>query len=313
MVIPPVVLLVGVKTLGDIEFLSIKESQGKLRTVDGPIVTTTGVGATITANVGKDMYLAKAQAEVSLDTGTSSEEGPVVLQLRFNGVVVDTKRVMPTIQASEGGDSSYLIDFDVGIGRKVATGQIIDINVLTNNTNESIITSSLEVFEENTGVSPQITAVASAGGDVGFLAVKEFEGKLFHELSATFSTTGVKISRIVPLGKTFYIYKAKILPETGITIRTSTGTNTDECKCDVNFDGTPIDRITHDAQSTLAAGLSDAESVNLGGGLHTETGTVGLSLVGDGIKTVELDVTAVTGNYKVLLEGWEEDTGSSPA
>lgn len=305
--------------VGDIGFLAVKDFQNKLRIVDGPTVSATGVGATITANVGKDMYLAKAQAEVSLDTGVATEAGPVVLELRFNGIVVDTKRVVPTMQASEGGDSSYLVNFDVGIGKMVATGQVIDINVLTNNASNSEITSSLEVWEEDTGESPApegggSTISGLAAGDVGFLALKAFGNKLFHELSATFSTTGVKISRIVPDGKTFYLYKAKVLPESGIILKESgpAGALNDECKADVNYDSTPIDRIMHDSRSVLAAGISDTESANLGGGLHTETGTVGLSMVGDGIKTVEINVTAVVGNYKVLLEGWEEDTGTSP-
>ncbi len=154
--------------VGDIGFLAVKDFENKLRTNDGVIVTTIGVGATLTANVGKDMYLAKAQAEVSFTTSVTVNNGPVVLELRFNGIVIDTKRVNPILQVGEGTDSTYLVDFEVGIGKMVAAGQVIDINVLTNTGNQSTITSSLEVWEEDTGDSPGGTGGGSGGGSLRF-------------------------------------------------------------------------------------------------------------------------------------------------
>lgn len=149
------------------------------------------------------------------------------------------------------------------------------------------------------------------GGDISFMAGKEFDGKLFHEVSAEFSTTGVKISRIVPSGDTFYLAKAKLYPK-DVAIRTSVGTATNECKCEVKFNGTVIDVMNHDLQSTLLVGGDDIETTQFGGGNMTETATIGLSMVGDGVDVVEINVTAVTGTYRVLLLGWEELTATDP-
>ena len=49
------------KKLSDIEFLSIKEFGGKLVENDNTVDNATGDLATLTANSGKDMYLASAK------------------------------------------------------------------------------------------------------------------------------------------------------------------------------------------------------------------------------------------------------------
>lgn len=298
--------------VGDIGFLAVKQFDNKLRTVEGTL-TGTGTLVTITANPSRDMYIAGASLTwiKNIGSGTSNVE----VELRINGIAVETYVARATA-ADPGGFHPYHFNQR---GLMVAAGDTISLEVIALGTS-SQIEGNLLVWEEDTGESPApdgggTTISGLAAGDVGFLALKDFGNKLFHELSATFSTTGVKISHIVPDGKTFYLYKAKVLPETGIIVRTGggVGTDNDECKADVNYDSIPIDRIMHDSFSRLQGTIgSDQSGANLGGGLHTETGTVGLKLVGDGVKTVEIDVTAVSGNYKVLLEGWEEDTGTSP-
>jgi hypothetical protein len=298
--------------VGDIGYLALKQFENKLRTVEGTLGGA-GILATITANPSKDMYLAGASLTwiKNIGSGTSN----VQVELRVNGIVEETYVARATA-ANPGGFHPYHFNMR---GLMVAAGQVIELVVTLLGTS-SQIEGNIEVWEEDTGESPSdITGGGSvsglAAGDVGFLALKSFGDKLFHELSATFTTTGVKITHIVPNGKTFYLYKAKILPLDGIILRISggAGTSNDQCKADVNYDSTPIDRIVHDSQSTIGASLgNDSTNANLGGGLHTETGTVGLKLIGDGIKTVEIDVTVVNGSYKVLLEGWEEDTGTSP-
>ena len=76
--------VVVAKTLSDIEFLAKKEFDGKLRTAEGN-VTAAGDIATLTANSGKDMYLATAKVIfISEDTSSAAAIGDeVVLEVNL--------------------------------------------------------------------------------------------------------------------------------------------------------------------------------------------------------------------------------------
>jgi len=56
----PTIRITGASTLSDIMFISVKEFGSKLRTTEGTL-SATGYLCTLTANTGKDMYLAKAK------------------------------------------------------------------------------------------------------------------------------------------------------------------------------------------------------------------------------------------------------------
>ena len=132
---------------GDISYLAGKEFLNVIRKSQGTLSNATGVIVTLTANVGKDMYLGIASISAE-HTGI----GTVVAfeaDLRINSVVVESLRFrVPTIT-----DTNASIDTKFKItGLKVTTGQVIDINIVSQT--QAIIDCSLECFETDTGVSP---------------------------------------------------------------------------------------------------------------------------------------------------------------
>ena len=136
--------------LSDIEYLSIKDFDGKLRQNDGT-QSATGDVATLTANSGKDMYLASAHFNVISNTVNMVITATVVLKI--NGVIVDTWKtsgVSPvTLQARFG-------EYIFPVGFKVTTGQIIKIECTANGGNDADIIGEIQCFEEATGASPAI-------------------------------------------------------------------------------------------------------------------------------------------------------------
>jgi hypothetical protein len=141
------------KKLSDIEFLAIKEFGGKVRSNEGTATTATDL-ATLTANTGKDMYLATAKCSVR---GTGSSISLAIVELLINGVVVETFHYRS--QWSVGGSvAKNTIDAQSyefkNIGRKVAAGQIIKLRTLGMQTASA--EGYIECFEEDTGASPAI-------------------------------------------------------------------------------------------------------------------------------------------------------------
>lgn len=147
----------GKRKLSDIEFMSIKEFGGKLRYVQGQVTTTTTL-CTITANTGKDMYLAKAHVTLAMSS-TGATASNVQAKLYLNGTLVEQTRASFTTYNSRydgagGGNSALEYDFK-NVGRKVSAGQIIKIEA-TCPTN-TVVSGTLVCFEETTGSSPKIT------------------------------------------------------------------------------------------------------------------------------------------------------------
>jgi len=145
--------------------------------------------------------------------------------------------------------------------------------------------------------------------DVEFLAIKEFDGKLFTETSSEFTTIGTKITRIVPNLKTFFLHKSKLIIAGG---GDQAYTGEIIIKCQVKFDGVIIDNFSFGGFQEQVGGEGTGWGMS---GVMPETTVMGKSMVGDGIKTVTIEVVEITGvnvSGFLTLSGWEEDTGTSP-
>jgi len=131
-------------------FIAKKEFDGKLVKNDGTL-STTGDLASLQATAGKDMYLAKAKVNVE---GVSASNSGCTVVLKINGVIVETYKVHWTqISASQAlNNESSNYEF-VNIGQKVATGEIIKLEV-TAESGVLDINGSIVCFEEPTGGDP---------------------------------------------------------------------------------------------------------------------------------------------------------------
>ena len=72
---------------GDLAFIAKKEFEGKVRTDEGTL-TAAGDLCTLTANTGKDMYLARAK----LSFRTAGGDFTMQADLKLNGVVIESCR-----------------------------------------------------------------------------------------------------------------------------------------------------------------------------------------------------------------------------
>jgi len=161
-------------------------------------------------------------------------------------------------------------------------------------------------------VFPFITFTGIKGGrtrlsDFEFLSIKEYGGKLIHELSAEFTGNADQVTYTVPSGKTFYHLKSKLYPVTDVFVLTGGDRRTD---AELTFDGTVKDIITysHSAIRDTSTNRSYASTDNIG---QFETNIVE-SMAGDGVKQIKLTSTNTTGTYRVSLMGIIETTGTSP-
>ncbi len=140
----------GGKKLSDIEFLSIKEFDGKLRSIEG-FISATGDLATLTANTGKDMYLGRAKVTVWLND-ISQTAVDQTCELKINGTVVET--------FTTGLNTSLLsrtYEFK-NVGHKVAAAEIIKLQVTTSDA-QIDWEGFIECFEETTGETPQVASI----------------------------------------------------------------------------------------------------------------------------------------------------------
>ena len=144
--------LSGRKTLSDIEFLMKKEFDSKLRTAEGTL-SVTGDLATLTANSGKDMYLAKAKVSARSETTNTSNDVAIV-ELKVNGAVKATWVCQLNVTSSGAGTTNPSYEFVVS-GLKVAATEIIKLEVISLNANVEV-SGELVVVEETTGESPVI-------------------------------------------------------------------------------------------------------------------------------------------------------------
>jgi len=144
----------GKRKVSDIEFLSIKEKEGKLKKNEGSLVSA-GDLATLTASAGKDMYLARAKCNIHLD-GTNTVAIGDEIVLKINGVIVETYKTTHGMATAADG-SGQIYEFK-NIGHKVLASEIIKLEVITLDT-QSEAEGFIECFEETTGESPQIPSI----------------------------------------------------------------------------------------------------------------------------------------------------------
>ncbi len=164
-------------------------------------------------------------------------------------------------------------------------------------------------------VFPFITFTGIKGGrtrlsDFEFLSIKEFGGKLIHELSAEFTTDADQVTYTVPSGKTFYHLKSKLYPVTDVFKTSAPNGGTRRTDVELTFDGTVKDVLTYYQRTAHSTGG------NGGAGSATSIGEFETNLVesmaGDGVKEIKLTSTGTAGSYRVSLMGIIETTGSSP-
>jgi len=145
---------IGDTDMGDIEYLAIKEFDGKLRSNEGTL-SATGDLATLTANTGKDMYLASAKCTFYLNNDSNAISLQNEVQLSVNAVIIERAITSYTVQTSSGA-AVLTIKYEFkNIGRKVAAGEIIKLAVTTLDV-DTDVTGFIECFEEDTGETPQI-------------------------------------------------------------------------------------------------------------------------------------------------------------
>ena len=155
MVFPPIHWFMGIKgksgRLSDIEFLSKKEFDGKLRTTEA-FSTATGDLVTLTANSGKDMYLARAKVTLYLSSGGTSSSDKI--ELSANGTVIETITTSLRNDSTNGAATYHTYEFK-NIGLKVAATQIIKVEIIALDS-ETEVEGFLSCFEETTGEDPTI-------------------------------------------------------------------------------------------------------------------------------------------------------------
>jgi len=305
--------------MSDIMFMSVKQFDGKILKADGN-VTATGEIAAVTPASGKTFYFANAKMNSLMVVAGDSPHAEV--EVRNDGTQVETlsqntgRGQVPSIiwgQSQAGSTYSKIAMGDSldGDGIKKYSVHCVTIKTTTD------IDAELSGFIEDDADSPRLPAQTSAdvtitggiGGTTGFLAKKEFDGKLFTETSTEFTTTGVKISRIVPSGESFYLQKAKV-----VLVGGGGAAYTGEIliHCQVKYDGTVIDNFAISGFMEEGAGEGPGWGMS---GVMPETTVIGKKFDGDGVKVVTIEVIAITGTAvsgHVTLIGWEETTADSP-
>lgn len=140
--------------MSDIEFLTIKEFDGKLKSDEG-FGNAVGELAAITAGGGKDLYLATAKCSVRL---ASNVNIAVIcrIELRVNGTPIETAHF--TMEGVSGlGHVVLTQSYEfVNIGHKVVSGNTISVHIAEVTSNLMQFEGEVSGFEENTGASPAI-------------------------------------------------------------------------------------------------------------------------------------------------------------
>lgn len=140
------------KRLSDIEYLAIKEFDGKLVKNEGTL-SATGTLATLTASSGKDMYIARAKVTFYVNALGTPESVADTVELQLDGTPIETA-IFSFDASSEGGVLTFSYSFE-NIGHKVAATKAIrlECTVLDADTD---IEGFVECFEETTGESPAV-------------------------------------------------------------------------------------------------------------------------------------------------------------
>lgn len=152
--------------------------------------------------------------------------------------------------------------------------------------------------------------------DIQFRGQLEFNGELIELLSSEFSANADQITFVPANNKTFYHIKSKLYPVTNtiITGAGNNGTTTANRRADIEliFDTVLKDVLTHDMETTFGQDLANKVAMgNAGQAGQYETNNHE-SMDGDAIKSIVLTSTNTSGTYRVQMEGYIKDTGTSP-
>lgn len=151
-------------------------------------------------------------------------------------------------------------------------------------------------------------------GDLEFIQTKVLAGDYF-QVSGDINAINDTIEFIVPNLKTAFLIEAKIVISTHTSMPSmpsnSTSTTSDRVKADLKIDTVIKDVTNIGVTGTMSSnGLASFQS---GGGGYGQIGdgkfnVLGLSLVGDGVKVIEIENTLDNGSAFATMSGYTIDT-----
>ncbi len=151
-------------------------------------------------------------------------------------------------------------------------------------------------------------------GDIQFRGQLEFNGELVNLISLEFTTNAAQISFVPANGKTFYHIESRLYPVTDTVpalyvVNADTLTNR-RADVELLFDTTVKDVLTHDFHAFMGdtGGNGPGAAANTG---QYETNNHE-SMDGNGSLAVTLTSTNTSGTFRVQMEGYIKDTGTSP-
>lgn len=145
--------------------------------------------------------------------------------------------------------------------------------------------------------------------EVEFLAKKEREGNLVWSISSEFTGDADQITITPASGKTFYLLGIKLYPVVNTIITGGNSAVTTENRrvdVELTFDGTIKDVLTHDQETSYGSSAGTTAAGNSGQAGQFIGLAKGISMAGNGVKTVKLTSTNTSGTYRVSILGYYE-------
>ena len=145
-------------------------------------------------------------------------------------------------------------------------------------------------------------------GDLEYIQDKVLAGDYF-QVSGDIDALGIKISQVVPNGKTAFLIEAKIVT----TGHTSGTTTKNMVEAELKIDGVTVD-TTNIGTATTSTLLTSNSDMIAGSGSGTgivadgKFNVLGISLVGDGAKVIEIENTLDNGTAFATMSGYYVDT-----
>jgi len=150
-------------------------------------------------------------------------------------------------------------------------------------------------------------------GDLEFIQDKVLAGDYF-QVSGDINTINDTIEQIIPNGKTAFLIEAKIVITAHTTLAGGTnGVRRDQVAADLKIDSTVVDTTNIGVTSNSLLGTSASDMI-MGGGSGAGTvgdgkfNVLGISLVGDGAKLIEIENTLDNGTAFATMSGYYVDT-----
>lgn len=150
-------------------------------------------------------------------------------------------------------------------------------------------------------------------GDLEYIQDKVLAGDYF-QVSGDINNLNDTIEQIVPNGKTAFLIEAKIIIPTHSTLAGGiSGVNRDQVAASLNIDGVVKDKTNVGVTSNSALGTGGSDMI-MGGGSGAGTvgdgkfNVLGISLVGDGIKVIEIENILDNGTAFATMSGYYVDT-----